>query len=277
MDPALARLFSLEGKLALVTGGTGILGSAVCRGLAMAGAHVLVTHRRAEDAEAAASALRETGGRASGLGLDVMDAASLRSAADRAGSLGGLDILVNGVGGNRPGATTAPELPFHELPREAIEEVMALNFLGGAFLTAQAFVPQMAKKEAGGAILDISSMSGLRPLTRVPGYSAAKAAVGNFTAWLATHLAREYHPRLRVNAVAPGFFLTTQNRFLLTERDTGALTPRGLRILDHTPLGRFGEPDDLIGAVVWLCSDAARFVTGIVVPVDGGFSAYAGV
>jgi NAD(P)-dependent dehydrogenase (short-subunit alcohol dehydrogenase family) len=277
MDPALVRLFSLEGKLALVTGGTGILGSAVSRGLAMAGAHVLVTHRRAEDAEAAASALRETGGRASGLGLDVMDAASLRSAADHAASLGGLDILVNGVGGNRPGATTAPDLPFHELPREAIEEVMALNFLGGAFLTAQAFVPQMAKKEAGGAILDISSMSGLRPLTRVPGYSAAKAAVGNFTAWLATHLAREYHPRLRVNAVAPGFFLTTQNRFLLTERDTGALTPRGLRILDHTPLGRFGEPDDLIGAVVWLCSDAARFVTGIVVPVDGGFSAYAGV
>jgi len=277
MDPTLERLFSLEGKLALVTGGTGILGSAVSRGLAQAGAHVLVTHRRAEDAESAAAGLREAGHRASGLGLDVMDEASLRRAAARTRSLGGLDILVNGVGGNRPGATTAPDMPFHELPRAAVEEVMALNFLGGAFLTAQAFAPQMAEKEAGGAILAISSMSGIRPLTRVPGYSAAKAAVANFTAWLATHLAQEYNPRLRVNAIAPGFFLTTQNRFLLTEEGTGAVTPRGRRVLDHTPMGRFGAPEDLIGAVVWLCSDAARFVTGIVVPVDGGFSAYAGV
>jgi NAD(P)-dependent dehydrogenase (short-subunit alcohol dehydrogenase family) len=277
MDPALAKLFSLEGKLALVTGGTGILGSAVCRGLAMAGADVLVTHRRAADAEAGAAVLREAGYRAAGLELDVMNEASLRSAADRAGSLGGVDILVNAVGGNRPSATTGPELPFHELPRAAVEEVLALNFLGGAFLTAQAFAPQMAKKESGGAILDISSMSGLRPLTRIPGYSAAKAAVGNFTQWLAAHLAREYNPRLRVNAVAPGFFLTAQNRFLLTDEATGAISERGRRILEHTPMGRFGEPEDLIGAVVWLCSDAARFVTGIVVAVDGGFSAYSGV
>ncbi len=277
MDPALTALFSLEGKLALVTGGTGVLGSAVCRGLAMAGAHVLVTHRGAGAAESAAAALREGGHRASGFDLDVMDGASLRRAADRCASLGGLDILVNAVGGNRPDATTAPDLPFHELPRAAVEEVIARNLLGGAFLTAQAFAPQMASKEAGGAILALSSMSGLRPLTRVPGYSAAKAAVGNFTQWLAAHLAREYNPRLRVNAVAPGFFLTAQNRFLLTEEETSAISARGRRVLDHTPMNRFGEPEDLIGAVVWLCSDAARFVTGIVVPVDGGFSAYAGV
>jgi NAD(P)-dependent dehydrogenase (short-subunit alcohol dehydrogenase family) len=154
---------------------------------------------------------------------------------------------------------------------------MELNFLGGSFLTAQAFAPQMAEKQAGGASVDITSMTALRPLTRIPGYSAAKAAVANFTRWLAAHLAREYNPRLRVNAVAPGFFLTAQNRFLLTDEATGELTARGRRILDHTPMGRFGEPDDLAGTIIWLCSSASRFVTGAVVPVDGGFSAYSGV
>jgi NAD(P)-dependent dehydrogenase (short-subunit alcohol dehydrogenase family) len=191
--------------------------------------------------------------------------------------MGGVDILINGVGGNRKEATTGPELPFHDLPRAAIEEVMRLNFLGGAFLTAQAFAPQMVTKEGGGAIVNVSSMSAIRPLSRVPGYSAAKAAVESFTRWLAVHLAQEHNPRVRVNAVAPGFFLTSQNRFLLTEEATGALTARGRAILDHTPMGRFGAPDDLVGTLIWLCSDAARFVTGITVPVDGGFSAYSGV
>jgi NAD(P)-dependent dehydrogenase (short-subunit alcohol dehydrogenase family) len=260
--------FSLDGKLALVTGGAGVLCSAICRGLCEAGAHVLVTHRRAEAAEALAAGLREAGHRATGFGLDVMDRESLAAAAGRTGSLGGLDILINGVGGNRKGATTAPDLPFHHLPREAIEEVMGLNFLGGALLTAQAFAPQMAGRAGGGAILHISSMSASRPLTRVPGYSAAKAAVENFTRWLAVHLA---------NAVAPGFFLTAQNRFLLTDEATGELSARGRRIVEHTPMGRFGDPEDLVGTAIWLCSDAARFVTGVVVAVDGGFSAYAGV
>jgi NAD(P)-dependent dehydrogenase (short-subunit alcohol dehydrogenase family) len=158
-----------------------------------------------------------------------------------------------------------------------MEDVLAVNFFGGAFSTAQAFAPQMVAKDAGGAILNISSMSASRPLTRVPGYGAAKAAVENFTRWLAVHLAQDYNPKVRVNAVAPGFFLTKQNRFLLADEATGALTPRGRAILDHTPMGRFGEPDELIGAVVWLCSDAARFVTGITVPVDGGFSACSGI
>ena len=149
-----------------------------------------------------------------------------------------------------------------------MEEVFALNLLRGSLLHGPGLRAADGGEGAGGVILNITSMSALRPLTRVPGYSAAKAAVENFTRWLAVHLAREYNPRLRVNAVAPGFFLTTQNRFLLTDEATGALTPRGRAILDHTPMGRFGEPDDLIGAVVWLCSDSARFVTGITVPVD---------
>src|SRR5262249_1672751 len=152
-----------------------------------------------------------------GFRLDTMDAESLREAASRAASLGGLDILVNAVGGNRKEATTAPDLPFFELPREAMDEVIGLNFFGGAFLTAQAFAPQMVAKEAGGVILNITSMSAIRPLSRIPGYGAAKAAVDNFTRWLAVHLAREHNPRVRVNAVAPGFFLTKQNRFLLTD------------------------------------------------------------
>jgi NAD(P)-dependent dehydrogenase (short-subunit alcohol dehydrogenase family) len=270
-------LFSLQGKRALVTGATGVLCSAMSRGLAQAGAHVVVTARDAATAEAAARVLREAGGEATGLALDVMDAASLRDAAARAEGMGGIDLLINGVGGNRKEATTGPDLPFDALPRAAMEEVMGLNFFGGAFLTAQAFAPQMVKKEAGGAIVNVTSMSAIRPLTRVPGYSAAKAAVESFTRWLAVHLAREHNPRVRVNAVAPGFFLTAQNRFLLTEEATGALTPRGRAILDHTPMGRFGAPDDLVGTVIWLCSDAARFVTGITVPVDGGFSAYAGI
>ncbi len=275
---SLHDLFSLEGKLALVTGGTGVLGSAMCRGLALAGAHVIVTHRTEGGRRGrAAAALREAGHVATGFGLDTLDRASLRRRAARAGDLGGVDILINAVGGNRKEATTGPDRPFAALSREATEQVFALNFFGGAFSAAQAFAPQLVEKEAGGVILNVTSMSALRPLSRVPGYSAAKAAVDNFTRWLAVHLAEEHNPRVRVNAVAPGFFLTAQNRFLLTEEGTGALTPRGRAILDHTPMGRFGEPGDLIGTVVWLCSDAARFVTGITVPVDGGFSAGCGV
>jgi NAD(P)-dependent dehydrogenase (short-subunit alcohol dehydrogenase family) len=277
MKGSLEGMFTLAGKLALVTGGTGVLGSAMSRGLARAGAHVIVTHRRAGAAEVAAAGLREAGYLATGLALDTMDAGSLREAAARTAELGGLDVLINGVGGNQKAATTSPEIPFPEISREAMEQVLGLNFFGGAFSTAQAFTPQLVRREAGGVILNITSMSALRPLTRIPGYSAAKAAVDNFTRWLAVHLAREYNPRVRVNAVAPGFFLTAQNRFLLTEEETGALTARGEAIVAHTPMGRFGDPEDLVGTVVWLCSDAARFVTGITVPVDGGFSAYAGV
>ncbi|MFT3771662.1 MAG: SDR family oxidoreductase [Minicystis sp.] len=277
MDRSLGGLFSLEGKRALVTGGAGVLCSVVSRGLCMAGAHVLLTHHNASLAEAGAAALREDGYQATSFALDVMDQASLREAADRARDLGGIDILINGVGGNQKGATTAVDLPFSDLSREAMEKVMGLNFLGGAFLTSQAFAPQMGAAEAGGVIINITSMSAIRPLTRIPGYSAAKAAVTNFTQWLAVHLAQEVNPLLRVNAVAPGFFLTTQNRFLLTDERTGVSRRAAAPSSITRRCAASGSPMILVGAVVWLCSDAARFVTGVIIPVDGGFSAFSGI
>jgi NAD(P)-dependent dehydrogenase (short-subunit alcohol dehydrogenase family) len=175
------------------------------------------------------------------------------------------------------GATTSADQPFWDLPAEAIEKVMNLNFLAGTVMPSQVFGARMKDNPEGASIINISSMNALRPLTRIPGYSAAKAAVSNFTQWLAVHLAQEYSTKLRVNAIAPGFFLTAQNRFLLMDEKTGEPTPRGKTIIGHTPMGRYGNPEDLIGVALWLASDASRFVTGIVVPVDGGFSAFSGV
>ena len=188
---------------------------------------------------------------------------------------GRIDTLINAAGGNNPGATTSGELRFFDLPEEALRSVLDLNLLG-TILPSQVFGRMMAERGSG-VILNISSMAAFRPLTRVTAYSAAKAGIDNFTAWLAVHLAQEYGPSLRVNAVAPGFFLTEQNRFLLTDRETGELTERGRKILEHTPMGRFGEPAELLGAVLWLLSPLSSFVTGIVLPVDGGFGAYSGV
>ena len=188
---------------------------------------------------------------------------------------GRVDMLINGAGGNKREATTAADLSFFDLPADAIQWVFDLNFVG-TLLPCQIFGSQMAE-QGEGIILNISSMNALRPLTRIPAYSAAKAAVSNFTQWLAVHMAQEYSPRIRVNAIAPGFFLTEQNRFLLTDRETGELTPRGQTILAHTPMDRFGDPGELVGATIWLLSPASDFVTGIVVPIDGGFSAYGGV
>jgi NAD(P)-dependent dehydrogenase (short-subunit alcohol dehydrogenase family) len=183
---------------------------------------------------------------------------------------------VNAAGGNVKEATVSPEIPFFDLPVGALERVVALNLFAGAVLPAQVLGKMMVKNEGGGSIINISSMNAFRPLTRIAGYSAAKAAVSNFTQWLATHFAMEYNKALRVNAIAPGFFLTNQNRFLLTT-ETGELTARGKSIIAHTPMGRFGDPGDLIGACIWLASDASRFVTGAVIPIDGGFNAYSGV
>jgi len=209
-------------------------------------------------------------------GGDVLDADSLRRAADTVlGRFGRIDGLVNAAGGNRPEATTGPDRSFFDLPPDALEWVLDLNLLG-TILPCQIFGRRMAE-QGEGVVLNISSMNAMRPLTRIPAYSAAKAAVSNFTQWLAAHMAQQYSPRIRVNAIAPGFFLTRQNRFLLTDEQTGDLTPRGRSILAHTPMGRFGEPEDLFGAVLWLLSPASAFVTGVVVPVDGGFAAYSGV
>lgn len=266
-------LFSLQGKVALVTGGTGALGRTMCRALARAGATVIVCARRAEPAAALAA---ELGGDSWALPLDVQDADALRRAADEVERrCGRLNVLVNAAGGNQPEATAiAGQRSFFDLSPEALRHVLDLNLMG-AVLPCQAFGALMAGR-GGGSIVNISSMAALRPLTRVVAYAAAKAAVNNFTQWLAVTLAREVSPDLRVNAIAPGFFLGEQNRFLLHHAD-GTLTARGQQILDHTPMGRFGQPDDLIGVLLWLASDASRFVTGVVVPVDGGFSAYSGV
>ena len=174
-------------------------------------------------------------------------------------------------------ATTSDEVSFFDLPDDAIEKVINLNVMGGAILPSRVFGKEMVKSKDGGVIINISSMSAFRPLTRTPGYSAAKAAVSNFTQWLSTDICKQYGDKIRVNAIAPGFFLTEQNRFLLTDPKTGEFTQRGKTIIEHTPMGRLGQPEDLIGTLIWLCSDASKFVTGIVVPVDGGFSAFSGV
>jgi NAD(P)-dependent dehydrogenase (short-subunit alcohol dehydrogenase family) len=269
----MAVSFDVQGKVAVVTGGAGVLCAPICRALAEAGAHVAVLGRRRQPVEALAA---ELGRDAIGLACDVLDRAALEAAARAVvDAFGRVDILINGAGGNRPQATTTPDLTLFDLPADAIRAVLDLNLLG-TILPSQVFGRLMAGQQSG-VILNISSMNADRPLTRIPAYSAAKAGVSNFTRWLAVHMAQEYGPNLRVNAIAPGFFLTEQNRFLLTDRDTGALTARGQVILAHTPQGRFGAPDDLLGAVLWLVSPASAFVTGIVVPVDGGFSAYSGV
>ena len=274
----LAKTYDFTGRVVAVTGGTGVLGRAMVRALVGCGASVAVVARNREKAEPqlAALAADNAPGRAVVITADVLDAEGLRRAAGEVvGEFGRVDCLLNGAGGNHPGATTKPELSFFDLPEDALRFVFDLNMLG-TIIPSQVFGRLMAERGEG-VILNVSSMSAVRPLTRVVGYSAAKAGVNSFTQWLAVHLAQEYSPRIRVNAIAPGFFLTEQNRFLLTERETGELTARGRSIIAHTPMGRFGEPEDLLGTLLWLLSPASAFVTGVVVPVDGGFSAFGGV
>ena len=271
-------MFDLTGKTAVVTGGGGVLGGSIAEGLASAGATVAIADVRLDMAQAVADKIIAAGGKAKGYALDVFDRATIEACNTAIGAdFGQVDILINGVGGNMGGATTSPDQSFFDLPQDAMLKVIDLNLVGGVVLPSQVFIKSMIDNEDGGVIINVSSMNAFRPLTRIPGYSAAKAAVSNFTQWLAVHLAQEYSPKLRVNAVAPGFFLTEQNRFLLTDKETGDPTPRGETIIGHTPQGRYGSPEDLIGTTIWLASDASKFVTGIVVPVDGGFSAFSGV
>jgi NAD(P)-dependent dehydrogenase (short-subunit alcohol dehydrogenase family) len=207
---------------------------------------------------------------------DVLDIESVTAACQKVlETYGVVDILINGAGGNKPQATTSAEKSFFDLSTDAVQWVFNLNFIG-TLLPSQVFGKHMVERGAG-TILNISSMNAFRPLTRIPAYSAAKAAVSNFTQWLATHIAQEYSPAIRVNAIAPGFFLTKQNEHLLTEADSRELTPRGQQIIAHTPMGRFGTPEDLLGTMFWLLSPASSFITGVVVPVDGGFQAFSGV
>lgn len=272
---SVEQLFSLRGKVAVVTGGTGVLGGAIARGLAVAGARVGILGRRGQQAALVADAIAADGGAALPLVADVLDRAQLAAARQTVlDAWGGIDILVNAAGGNQPAATVAGALTFFDLTDEALTGVMRLNW-NGSVLPMQVFGQTMAQRGAG-SIINISSMAAQKTLTRVIGYAAAKAAIDNLTRWLAVELAQKYGAGLRVNAIAPGFFIGEQNRAMLLNADE-TLTTRGQLIIDHTPMGRFGEPDELVGAAVWLAGDAARFVTGIVVPVDGGFSAYSGI
>jgi NAD(P)-dependent dehydrogenase (short-subunit alcohol dehydrogenase family) len=266
----------LSGKTVVITGGSGVLGTAMCHALAAAGANIIILARTPEKTIALAEELHTRHGVAAiGIAADVLEVDALRAAAEQVRErFGQVDILINGAGGNYPEAITTPQRSFFDIPKEALQGIFDLNLIG-AILPSQIFGKMMA--EAGqGVILNVSSMASVRPLTRVVAYSAAKNAINNFTQWLAVHMAQEYSPDIRVNAIAPGFLVADQNRALLLNPD-GSLTERGQAIIAHTPMGRFGEPEDLIGTLLWLVSDASRFVTGIVVPVDGGFSAFGGV
>lgn len=276
MNENMQVTYDFTGKTVVITGGAGILCAGMCKTLAAAGAAVAVLDLNLEAAKQLASGITKAGGKALGVSCNVLEKASIEDAAKTVlAEFGKVDILINGAGGNKPQATTNAETSFFDLPAEALRWVFDLNLMG-TILPSQVFGKLMAEQKHG-VILNISSMNAFRPLTRIPAYSAAKAGVSNFTQWLAVHMAQEYSPEIRVNAIAPGFFLTDQNRFLLTDQKTGALTQRGNTIISHTPMGRFGTPDDLVGAVLWLVSPAADFVSGIVVPIDGGFSAFSGV
>jgi NAD(P)-dependent dehydrogenase (short-subunit alcohol dehydrogenase family) len=272
----MQNLFDLSGKVVAITGGGGILCGEMAVGLAAAGAKIAVLGRTLAPLQKVVDRITKAGGKAIAVQCDVLDKARVEAARDQIlAACGKIDVLINGAGGNKKEATTGPDMPFFDIPADAIKYVFDLNFLG-SLLPSQIFGKEMAKTGTG-VILNVSSMSAFSPLTKISAYSAAKAAINNFTQWLAVHLCQNYSKNIRVNAIAPGFFLTEQNRFLLTDQQTGKLTPRGETIVGHTPMSRFGEAEELIGTTLWLCSDASKFVTGIVVPVDGGFSAFSGV
>ncbi len=272
----LTKLFGVKNKRIVITGGGGILCREMAKALADLDAKVAVLDLNLDAAKAVADEINKSGGEAIAVKANVLERASLEAARDEVvKAFGGVDVLINGAGGNKKEATTSPTMPFFNMPPEALQFVFNLNLIG-TVLPSQVFGKLMVDQKSG-IILNISSMSAFRPLTNVAGYSAAKAAVSNFTQWLAVHMSQNYCKDIRVNAIAPGFFLTEQNRFLITDEKSGELTPRGKKIIDHTPMARLGDPADLIGAVVWLLSDGARFVHGTVVPIDGGFAAYSGV
>jgi len=269
-------LFSLTGKVVAITGGGGVLCSTMAKALSRAGARIAVLDLNENAAGQVAMDIAADKGCGLGVKCNVLDRKSVEEAlAQVSAELGQVSILINGAGGNKKEATTTADMPFFDMPVDAIRFVFDLNFIG-TLLPTQVFAKGMTERGEG-IILNVSSMNAFRPLTRIAAYSAAKAAISNFTQWLAVHMCQNYSPNIRVNAIAPGFFLTDQNRFLLTDEKTGKLTARGQSIINHTPMGRFGQADELVGTVLWLLSDAAKFVTGIVVPIDGGFSAFSGV
>lgn len=272
----MSILFDVSGKVAVITGGGGILCGEMARALAKESVKVAVLDVNEERAVATAEEIQSRGGTAIAINADVLDKASLERARDIVlEKFGKVDVLINGAGGNKKEATADENQKFFDIPPEAIRWVFNLNFIG-TVLTTQVFGKVMAETGSG-VIINISSMASLRPLTKVVSYSAAKAAINNFTQWMAVYFNQNYSKNIRVNAIAPGFFLTEQNRFLLTDEKTGKPTPRGRLVIQHTPMGRYGTPDELIGTVIYLISDASKFVNGVVIPVDGGFAAFSGV
>lgn len=275
----------LKGKVCVITGGAGVLGSAMVKAIASVGTKIAIADINKEVADkVAAEIAAESGSEVIGIEANVLDKSSLEAAKKEINEkLGDIDILINGAGGNSPKATTKVEQMFEKdldnledtfygLEMEGFDMVFALNFKG-TLLPSMVFTKDMLKNKKG-VVLNISSMNSYKPLTKIPAYSAAKASVNNFTEWLAVHLAKV---GIRVNAIAPGFFITNQNRFLVMDEKTGKFSPRGQKIVDNTPMGKFGEPEDLQGTTLFLISDVSSFVTGIVVPVDGGYSAFGGV
>jgi NAD(P)-dependent dehydrogenase (short-subunit alcohol dehydrogenase family) len=274
MDPE--TFCDLSGQVGVLTGGAGVLCSTMARGLSRCGAKIAVLDIDLEGAERVAAELRRTGAEAMAIRGDVLDKVGMKEAAESmVTTLGGVDFLINGAGGNRKEATTSDELSFFDLSPDAIRWVFELNCLG-TILPSQVFGQYMAERGSG-RIVNISSMAAICPLTRTVAYSAAKAAVSNFTQWLAVHMSHNYSTEIRVNAIAPGFLLTEQNRYLLIDQETGGFTERGQAIIDHTPMERLGDPEELVGSVAWLLSESASFVHGAVIPIDGGFSAFSGV
>lgn len=267
--------FDLKDKVAVITGGGGVILSVMAKELAKLGVRVAVLDLKLDAAQGVADEIKLAGGDAIAVEADVLSKASLEKACESVVShFGGVDILINGAGGNHPKATCSAERTFFDLETDAIRSVFDLN-VTGAIITTQAFGQELIKKGRGN-VINIASMTSYLPLTNTVAYSAAKAAVASFTQWMAVHFNQEYSSEIRVNAIAPGFLLTEQNRFLMQE-EGGELTDRGNRVIQKTPMARFGEPEEMVGAVVWLCSDAASFVNGAIVPIDGGFSAYWGV
>lgn len=269
-------LFDIAGQVAVLTGGAGVLCAEMALTLGSAGAKVVLLDIGEEAMSGLSSKLDAKGIENLAIKTNVLEKSSIEDAAKKTiEKFGRVDILINGAGGNKPAATTGPENSFFDLPEDAVKWVFDLNFMG-TFLVCQVFGKYMADQKSGN-IINVSSMNAFTPLTKIPAYSAAKSAISNFTQWLAVHMSHNYSTDIRVNAIAPGFLLTDQNRFLLTRESDGSLTDRGKTIIDHTPAGRFGDPEDLVSTIMWLVAPSSRFVHGIVVPIDGGFSAFSGV
>ncbi len=272
----IKKMFDFKDKVIVITGGAGVLCSQMARSLGELGSKVVLLDIAEKELKQLKKEFKSKDISCLTINTDVLKKDQLEKAASKVlQEYGRVDVLINGAGGNKAEATTGPDKSFFDLPEEAVTGVFDLNFKG-TFLACQVFGKIFADQKEGN-ILNISSMNAFTPLTKIPAYSAAKAAVSNFTRWLAVHMSQNYSTEIRVNALAPGFLLTEQNRFLLINQDDGTLTERGQTIIDHTPMEQFGEPEDLITTVIWLLASGTRFVHGTVIPVDGGFSAFSGV